>query len=156
MAPRPIEDTLTFLLGEWSLARKIDDHRAGTAGQFTGRATVTRAGAAGLYNESGVISFGAHHGPAGRRLRLVPTPAGTVDVRFADDRPFFELDLTGWGVCTADHPCVDDMYVISFEAVDAHTLKECWQVRGPEKDYDALTVWDRLASGLITYQSFGI
>jgi hypothetical protein len=138
-----ISDTLEFLTGSWTLQRTLTDHRTGVCGSFSGTATVRWTDAAeAQYLEQGTLDFGAHHGPAGRTLRLLPAAGGAVGVRFANGRPFFELNLAT-GHCAADHPCVEDMHEISFTVIDAGTVEERWRVRGPATDYDALTTWRR-------------
>jgi Family of unknown function (DUF6314) len=90
-------DTLAFVRGGWRLDRVLTDHRSGTRGRFTGHALVAEAPpeqpGEWQYTEQGELIFGAHSGPATRRLRYQARPDGTVAVRFADGRPFYVLDL---------------------------------------------------------------
>lgn len=145
-------DTLGILLGEWRLERILEDHLAGVSGRFEGTATVRLLGGGdrdvpagadvAAYEERGRITFGAHSGPSHRALTFTRKPDGGVAVRFADGNPFFELDLSS-GRAQALHPCRADAYELSFELRSADLLVERWKVRGPEKDYDAETVWRR-------------
>ncbi|HTT54455.1 MAG TPA: DUF6314 family protein [Streptosporangiaceae bacterium] len=142
-----VTDTLAFVCGGWQLDRELTDHRSGTRGRFTGHALVSPA-AAGLgpgewqYTEAGILVFGAHSGPATRRLRYQERPDGTVAVRFADGRPFYVLDLrTGSG--QAEHGCGPDHYLLSHRVLGAGLLAEQWRVRGPDKDYQAITRLER-------------
>ena len=58
---------------------------------------------------------------------------GAAEVRFADGRPFHDLDLTsGWYVTY--HPCAADLYRGEFTARDADHWRTVWHVGGPAKD----------------------
>jgi hypothetical protein len=137
-----IEDTLAFLLGEWKLARTLDDHRSGALGTFSGVAMVSGDGAAAGYVEEGEIHWGAHAGPAFRRLELERTAAGSVLMRFSDGRPYVELDLRS-GSWRAVHDCGADRYEIETVVRDGGMLEERWRVVGPAKDYSAVTTLTR-------------
>ncbi len=125
-----VTDTLAFMRGGWQLDRVLTDHRSGTRGRFTGLALVSPA-AAGLspgewqYTETGELVFGAHSGPATRRLRYQEQPGGTVAVRFADGRPFYVLDLRS-GYCQAEHGCGPDHYLLSHRVLG----QACWKSNG--------------------------
>ncbi len=146
-----IEDTFTFLLGRWRVDRSIDDHWGGVSGTFRGEATLEEAEGifpgvgvrTGRYREKGELRLGGYSGEAGRELRYGAQPEGTVMVFFADGRPFVPLDLRAsrW---SAHHPCGEDGYRIAMEVVGPEVVRERWRVRGPTKDYDALTIITRL------------
>jgi Family of unknown function (DUF6314) len=135
-------DTLAFVRGGWQLDRVLTDHRSGTRGRFTGHALVAEAPpeqpGEWQYTEQGELIFGAHSGPATRRLRYQARPDGTVAVRFADGRPFYVLDLRS-GLGAAEHRCGPDRYQLSHQVLGADLLEERWRVRGPDKDYLAIT-----------------
>ena len=137
-----VTDTLTFVRGHWQLDRHLTDHHSGAEGRFTGHALVAPAspGQPGewCYTEDGELRFAAHTGPASRRLRYLGRPDGTVAVRFADGRPFYVLDLRA-GQAQAEHACGRDHYLISHRVLAADLLEEEWRVRGPGKDYLAIT-----------------
>jgi hypothetical protein len=138
-------DTLAFVRGGWQLDRVLSDHRSGIEGRFTGHALVAAApGPPGewQYTEQGELHFGAHTGPASRQLRYHELPDGTVAVRFADGRPFYVLDLRS-GHGQAEHLCGADHYELSHQVLGAHLLEERWRVRGPGKDYLAITCLTR-------------
>jgi hypothetical protein len=148
-----VEDTLGFLLGRWAVERFIDDRLTGAHGVFRGEATMeevsghrSEAGVekrVGIYHEVGELRLGAHCGEARRELRYVAQRDGTALVLFADGRPFVPLDLRsrGW---QAHHPCGADSYEIAVEVRSAQEVVERWRVRGPAKDYDAVTTLRRL------------
>jgi hypothetical protein len=135
-------DTLAFVRGGWQLDRVLTDRRSGTRGRFTGHALVAGAppGQPGewQYTEHGELRFGAHTGPATRRLRYRAGPDGTVAVHFADGRPFYVLDLRS-GHGQAEHRCGQDRYQLSHRVLGPDLLEEVWRVHGPGKDYLAVT-----------------
>jgi Family of unknown function (DUF6314) len=136
----PVPDTLAFLRGRWRLERRLDDHRSGVRGTFTGEAEFAATGdpAVLCYVEQGVLRFGAHTGPARRALLLRALPDGTADVRFADGREFYVLDLRS-GQWTARHACGSDTYVVSHLVRAQGRVEERWHVTGPSKAYDTVT-----------------
>lgn len=143
-----VTDTLAFVRGGWGLDRVLTDHRSGAEGRFTGHALVTPAPpeqpeqpeqpGEWHYTEHGELRFAAHTGPASRRLRYLGLPDGTVAVRFADGRPFYVLDLRT-GQAQAEHVCGRDHYQLSHRVLGEDGLEERWLVRGPGKDYLAVT-----------------
>ena len=143
----PITDTLAFLRGRWRLERRLDDHRSGVCGTFTGDAefAATDDPAVLRYEERGELRFAGHTGPATRSLVCLGYPDGVVDVRFADGREFYRLDLCS-GVCTARHDCGQDRYIISHLVRAADWLEERWAVTGPRKAYDSVTTLRRVDS----------
>jgi uncharacterized protein DUF6314 len=137
--------TVAFLRGAWSVERQLTDHRSGVRGSFTGRAEFrsTADPAVLRYTERGELRFGDHRGPASRALLYQELPGGAADVRFADGREFYRLDLCS-GSCTVRHDCGQDRYLISHLVPGAGWLEERWQVTGPRKGYDGVTTLRRL------------
>jgi hypothetical protein len=132
----PVPDVLAYLAGRWRVSRSVRDLASGTEGQFTGttefRADGEESGGL-LHHESGIFVWQGVARPAERTLRFLPGPCGTADVRFADGRPFHDLDLTS-GRHAADHPCSADLYRGEFTVLDADHWRTEWHVRGPAKD----------------------
>lgn len=97
-----------------------------------------------LHEESGMFVWLGVPRPAQRTLRFLPgrTP-GTADVRFADGRPFHDLDLTT-GRHVADHPCSADLYRGEFTVRDADRWRTVWRVAGPAKDLLLTTDYARV------------
>ena len=87
------------------------------------------------YTENGELEFGSHRGPACRSLIYRRRPDGAADVRFADGRDFYRLDLRS-GSWQAEHPCRADQYLVTVTRLDADSFTETWQVTGPDKDYE--------------------
>ncbi|MFB6847604.1 DUF6314 family protein [Streptomyces sp. NPDC056373] len=132
----PVPDVLAFLAGRWRVSRSVRDLASGAEGEFTGttefRADGERPGGL-LHHESGTFVWQGVARPAERTLRFLPGPGGTADVRFADGRPFHDLDLTS-GRHVADHPCAADLYRGEFAVRDSDHWRTVWRVRGPAKD----------------------
>ncbi|MEV0242334.1 DUF6314 family protein [Streptomyces sp. NPDC050674] len=132
----PVPDVLGYLAGRWRVSRSVRDLASGAEGQFTGvtefRADGEEPGAL-LHLESGTFVWQGVARPAERTLRFLPGPDGTADVRFADMRPFHDLDLST-GRHVAGHPCSADLYRGEFTVRDADHWRTVWRVRGPAKD----------------------
>ncbi|CAL9392673.1 hypothetical protein SUDANB2_01284 [Streptomyces sp. enrichment culture] len=141
----PVPDVLAYLAGRWRVTRSVRDLASGAEGEFTG-STVFEAREDGglLHRESGTFVWQGVARPAERTLRFLPGPDGTADVRFADGRPFHDLDLTS-GRHVADHPCAADLYRGEFTALDADHWHTVWRVRGPAKDLVLRTEYAREA-----------
>ncbi|MFD8232054.1 DUF6314 family protein [Streptomyces sp. NPDC059696] len=141
----PVPDALAFLAGRWTVSRSVRDLASGTDGEFTGttefRADEEAPG--GLsHHESGTFVWQGVARPAERTLRFLPGPGGTAQVRFADGRPFHDLDLTS-GRHVADHPCSADLYRGEFTVRDRDHWRTVWRVRGPAKDLILRTDYTR-------------
>jgi hypothetical protein len=151
--PQLVGGTLGYLAGHWDVVREIADHRSGSAGSFRGRASFRSRpesaaepdgldGRALELAETGELRFGARHGPAGRSLLYYGCSDGSADVRFADGREFYRLDLRT-GSCHAVHQCRADRYAVTVTWLSADSFTEVWQVTGPAKDYDLTSVYTR-------------
>ncbi len=143
-----ILDTLGFLLGTWRLNRTIDDRRSAARGSFDGWATLTMAGdgrghcaAVARYDEEGDLHVGTSVVRARRSLEYVAREA-MVMVCFVGGRHFVDLDL-GAGAWNSDHLCGRDRYEIATVVLSPNVVEERWRVRGPAKDYDAVTTLTR-------------
>jgi hypothetical protein len=139
--------TIDFLRGDWDVERLIHDRRAGQDGAFRGTAWFRETADSQVleYSEDGELRFGSHHGPACRRLIYRGRADGAADVRFADGREFYRLDLRA-GVSQADHPCRADSYHVVITRLSPNSFTETWQVAGPDKDYELATTYRRIRS----------
>jgi hypothetical protein len=139
--------TLEVLRGRWRLERRLTDRASGCRGTFTGVASVlgVGVGVGGTirYAERGELRFAGHRGPASRDLLLASRRDGAVEVRFADGRPFYRLDLCA-GSWHAEHVCGSDLYTVAWQVLGADLLSETWTARGPTKDYELATTLTRL------------
>ncbi|MEU1574535.1 DUF6314 family protein [Streptomyces collinus] len=136
----PVPDALAYLAGRWRVTRSVRDLASGAQGEFTGTTDFraeeteeTEETGGLLHQESGTFVWQGVARPAERILRFLPGPGGTADVRFADGRPFHDLDLTS-GRHLAGHPCSADLYRGEFTVLDADHWRTVWRVRGPAKD----------------------
>ncbi|MGX1129378.1 hypothetical protein RKD49_001568 [Streptomyces glaucescens] len=142
----PVPEVLAFLAGHWEVTRSVRDLASEDAGHFTGTTVFGPLEGGGLlHHESGTFTWQGVPRPAERTLRFLPGPdgAGTADVRFADGRPFHDLDLTS-GHWIADHPCAADLYRGEFTVRDADHWRTVWRVGGPAKDLVLTTDYARV------------
>ncbi|MGW1392841.1 DUF6314 family protein [Streptomyces nigra] len=141
----PVPEVLSYLAGRWRVDRSVRDLASGDEGSFTGTTVFGSLEGGGLlHRESGEFVWRGVPRPAERTLRFLPGGApGTVDVRFADGRPFHDLDLrTGRHI--ADHPCSADLYRGEFTVRDEDHWRTVWRVRGPAKDLVLTTDYARV------------
>jgi hypothetical protein len=131
----PVSDVLTHLSGCWRVTREVRDLAGGDEGRFEGVTVFGPLPGGGLlHEESGTFTWQGVARPATRTLRFLPGRVpGTADVRFADGRPFHDLDLTT-GRYVAGHPCAADFYRGEFTVRDADHWRTVWRVGGPAKD----------------------
>ncbi|MFC8518803.1 DUF6314 family protein [Streptomyces sp. NPDC057257] len=140
----PVADALAYLAGSWRVARTVWDLASGDEGRFEGVTLFSPLEDGGLlHEESGTFTWQGVARPAERTLRFLPgASSGTADVRFADGRPFHDLDL-GTGRYVADHPCAADLYRGEFTVRDADRWRTVWRVGGPAKDLVLTTDYAR-------------
>ncbi|MEU5073125.1 DUF6314 family protein [Streptomyces asoensis] len=148
---RPVPDALAYLLGSWRVTRSVQDRAGGGEGRFDGTTVFGPLDAGGLpdaggllHEEAGTFVWLGVPRPAERTLRFLPGPTpGTADVRFADGRPFHDLDLTT-GRHVVGHPCSADLYRGEFTVRDPDHWRTVWQVAGPAKNLLLTTDYARL------------
>lgn len=140
----PVADVLAHLAGGWRVERTVRDLASGDEGRFEGRTVFAPLDGGGLlHEESGTFTWRGVARPAARTLRFLPGSApGTADVRFADGRPFHDLDLRS-GRYVADHPCSADLYRGEFTVTDPDHWRTVWRVGGPAKDLTLTTGYVR-------------
>jgi hypothetical protein len=154
----PVPDVLVYLAGSWRVTRSVRDLASGAEGRFSGTTVFGPSDGAGrprdeagcprtdgglLHRESGTFVWQGVPRPAERTLRFLPGPVpGTADVRFADGRPFHDLDL-GSGRHVADHPCSADLYRGEFTVLGRDHWRTVWRVGGPAKDLVLTTDYAR-------------
>ncbi|MFG3199444.1 DUF6314 family protein [Streptomyces sp. NPDC048208] len=133
----PVADALGFLAGRWRVTRTVRDLSGADEGHFEGHTVFGPLpdGADGLlHEEAGEFTWQGVTRPATRTLRFLPGAVpGTADVRFADGRPFHDLDLRD-GRHVAGHPCAADFYRGEFTVTGAGHWRSVWRVGGPSKD----------------------
>lgn len=144
-------ETLDFLLGTWRVERTVNDHRRGDQGHFRGTATFLRAddavnehdGDRVRFDEVGDYAMGDYHGEARRSLEYLASTDSSVAITFADGHHFIDLDLAT-GESRSEHLCNLDRYEITTVVRNRNLVEERWRVEGPEKDYDAVTLFERV------------
>ncbi|MGC8513644.1 MAG: DUF6314 family protein [Acidimicrobiales bacterium] len=155
-----VPDTLSYLLGSWSVERRIDDQLSGQTGLFAGSGSFAGSAAVGdqpcasvdatpppapscaYYREVGTLRWHGRDVSCGRLLVVTATEAGGAALRFPDGRHFVDVDLR-FEDCEERHYCGDDVYLIAFTVHSEGCYKETWQVRGPRKDYTATAIHKR-------------
>ncbi|MFD6288096.1 DUF6314 family protein [Streptomyces sp. NPDC060205] len=147
---RPVDDALAYLAGSWHVERSVRDLASGATGAFSGTTVFEPLDDDGsgpfeglLHRESGTFEWQGVARPAERTLRFLPGDgASRADVRFADGRPFHDLDLAT-GRHVTDHPCSADLYRGEFTVYDADHWRTVWRVGGPAKDLVLTTDYTR-------------
>ncbi len=129
-------------LGDWSLARQIDDRAGGQSGQMIGRASFVRADDHVLYREAGQMRLGNGPAMSAERSYIWRFENG-VTVQFADGRPFHQFIPSGQ-VDGTNHPCGDDFYRVKYDFTGWPDWSATWRVTGPRKDYTSITHYTRL------------
>lgn len=148
----PVPSLLEHLHGAWNLRRQITDRRAAATFTVDGTATWVRPENAAdrrlIYYEEGLLSgLSALQTPTTVRAsyQYLPGPrSSTAHVAFSDGRPFHDLDLVSGDSGPLLHACSPDEYVGRMITRGPHELLLEWHVRGPAKDYDAVTVLTRV------------
>jgi uncharacterized protein DUF6314 len=138
---------LSYLRGTWRVHRELHDQRSGRRGLFVGAARVDGA----MYVEEGELTFGAHRGRASQVRLLKQLDANTVDVRFADGRAFYRLQLLdgGW---RAQHPCAEDLYTVVGTLTGPDSFTEVWRATGPTTEFTSVTRFTRFARSVLPGQ----
>lgn len=133
--------------------RSIENHLTASSGAFRGVATLGEDCSCAVldapharYSEHGRHFFNGRSTSAQRRLEFAPLKGNAVAVYFSDGRPFYDFDLSH-KPATRTHVCGDDEYEIMMQVITSDVVEERWRVRGPAKNYDALTVMRRVNRG---------
>ncbi len=134
---------LSDFIGTWTLTRRIDDRRTGTAGSFTGRAVFRPEGAELAYREEGVLRLGPGPGFTASRAYRWQAVAGGIAVLFEDGRFFHALALDDAPRAEAGHDCGADRYAVRYDFRDWPDWRAVWEVRGPRKDYRMESLYSR-------------
>ncbi|MGC2169641.1 MAG: DUF6314 family protein [Acidimicrobiales bacterium] len=140
MAKSPLD----YFPGTWHVKRTITDALSDDDGTFEGIATFTRRDEHLDFEEVGVMQLGAYRGRARRRLYYRQASESSIDVSFLDGHHFVSIDLSS-GTSRDVHLCERDRYDITTVVHSHDRFDERWRVSGPSKDYEALTLFERLA-----------
>ncbi|MCW7940977.1 hypothetical protein AAW14_02640 [Streptomyces hygroscopicus] len=141
-----MKNVLVHLAGCWRVERTVQDLASGEEGRFSGTTVFSPLEDGGdglLHQESGTFLWRGASRPAERTLWFLPGDSpGTSLVRFADGRPFHDLDLTT-GHHITEHPCAADLYGGEFTVHDEDHWRTVWRVGGPAKDLVLTTEYTR-------------
>ncbi|EAR52232.1 hypothetical protein OG2516_02309 [Oceanicola granulosus HTCC2516] len=131
---------LARFLGTWSLAREVDDARAGALLAYEGTATLAPDEAGLVYDEAGAWTAGPYAGLRATRRYLWRPASDGIAVLFHDGRPFHDFALAR---PAAQHLCGADTYDVTYAFALPGGWQSVWQVCGPAKDYRATTRYCR-------------
>ena len=95
------------------------------------------------YSEQGVLTLGGYRDTVSRCYCYEFPDKHRAFVRFADGRPFHDLDFRS-KVARAHHRCGDDTYRATVSALDDRAWQVCWRVIGPRKDQTITSRYTRL------------
>ena len=132
---------LAAFAGQWTVARTIDDLRAGQVSEFSGQAHLCQSESGLLYREAGRIELGNGHSLAAERRYLWSETAQGIEVRFDDGR-FFHVIGAGTQVSVA-HDCTPDSYVGAYDFAAWPEWRISWTVEGPRKSYRMRSTYRR-------------
>jgi Family of unknown function (DUF6314) len=125
---------LQAFAGDWQVERDIEDAHAGRHGRFTGRASFTPSPDGLRYREEGRLALdGAPAMAATRDYLWRDGGAGTIEVLFADGRPFHRF-LPDEPDPAAEHACPPDTYRVRYDFRQWPRWRAEWRVTGPRKD----------------------
>jgi hypothetical protein len=136
--------TDTVETGRWTVERQLLDRAGGTRGTFSGVVHFSASEDDGglAFHEEGTMRWPSFTGPASRDYLLKPADRlDTLDVFFADGRPFHRMSFTPEANLDR-HWCDPDSYRVTYTLDGADRFSYVWDVRGPRKD---LLLTSRLA-----------
>lgn len=129
----PLTSLGDYFAGHWQIVRRVLDKRANATARLEGCAVFTTAAAGLRYDETGILRFGAHEGPAAQNYLYVPR-GSAAEVRFGDGRFFHAVDLAS-GRAETEHLCGEDFYRGRYRLLGPDCWWLAWAVTGPRKDY---------------------
>lgn len=128
--------------GDWRVSRVIR-HARGPDARFEGTARFVPDGAGLIYREEGeLVIAGQVPMRAERRYLWRAAPDGAIDVRFDDGRAFHRI-APGESAPEDRHYCGPDTYDVAYDFSAWPDWTSRWQVRGPRKDYEMVSVYRR-------------
>ncbi len=142
-----VPDAVAFLAGTWRITRRIRDRRLGMHGSLTGLACFAPVADGLRYEERGVLRLGDWQGEVSRELRYVMDGGGRLSVRFADGRPFHDLDLSA-GEARVAHDCAPDRYRGGYRVFGPDAWSLAWCIQGPRKHVAIGTRYTRTISSV--------
>jgi len=138
-----VPDLRAYLSGCWRIDRVFLDRNRSLRGTMVGHAQFAESINSLRYSERGALSFGDYEGEAEQGFNLeFAEGVAQASVRFRDGRPFYSLDLSeGW--TAVSHVCGPDLYEGRFLALDDLSWQSTWEVSGPRKNLQIVTLYAR-------------
>ncbi|SFJ54227.1 DUF6314 family protein [Jannaschia pohangensis] len=135
---------LAALRGEWRLVRVIR-HVGGPTARFRGHATWGDGDGGLTCHEEGTLVIDGAAPVTATRMTLWRAEGEGIAVAFGDGRPFHVIDWTEGHRIQAAHDCPPDDYRLTYDFGVWPNWSVRWRVRGPRKDYRALSRYSRLS-----------
>ena len=136
--PRAPPALFTYLLGAWSVAKRLDYQRGGVSGSFAGEASFTARDAGVLsFMENGVATLKGEEFSAQQALLYDCSDERIVRVFFDEasgPRAFHTIDFENPDrIPPFEHPCGPDLYRGRLVIGSANSFELRWNVAGPRK-----------------------
>jgi len=139
-----VDDLADFLIGRWSVDRRVEDRLLNVKHHFSGVAEISYERDDIWYRETGVFRVQGAELVSAQARRYVPQSSAVVDVYFADGRFFHNLDLRDGTWCCV-HLCGSDRYEGETSAHDVDHWTTLWRVTGLQKNLTLITHYRRRA-----------
>ena len=120
-------------LGQWRLARQIEDALSGARSTFEGSAHISEQGSHWEYHEVGQLLLTDARPMTAERRYIWKADASGVNIHFSDGRFFHRLDCSN--KAAAQHWCDPDQYDVTYDFSIWPKWENTWFVRGPKKNY---------------------
>ena len=137
-------------LGRWIIQRTINDVSGTLSGRLEGEAAFSlkpRDETMMEYQESGLLTIATAPPIRAERTYLWRDQGhGSVDVLFADGRPFHRVNLNQQ-MPFDTHFCSPDIYGVNYDFREWPRWTTLWKVRGPRKAYQMETRYRRISDG---------
>lgn len=128
--------TLQDFVGRWRLTRQIR-HAGGAQAEFSGHAVWQPDPQGLVYREAGLLQM---HGSQPMQAERRYLWREGLCVYFDDGRFFHQVPERGGGT---EHWCDPDAYAVNYDFSDWPAFSTVWQVRGPRKDYEMCSQYER-------------
>ncbi|WP_321363012.1 DUF6314 family protein [uncultured Celeribacter sp.] len=133
--------------GLWSMAREIEDLRAGAFSELTGTCRFVAEEGGGLQqHEQGLLHLPGRQTPLQAERRYIWRSTAPHEVArdisvFFDDGRFFHSFDPNTSKPKAAHACAPDAYEVQYDFSDWPVWQADWRVTGPRKDYLSRSVF---------------
>lgn len=129
----------SYLQGEWSIQRRIGDHRSGLQHRFDGVGVFSAIGLDSLaFVENGLLISADQTFEAEQKQFWTFEKTPSVSVAFGDGRHFHDLEVPhvpSTIPVVVQHFCEPDQYEGTYLFAAQDHWSVVWRVNGPRKDY---------------------